>query len=394
MKKILILGGTHFQIPAIKYAKSQGYYVITCDYLPENPGHQFADEYHNVSTTDKDAVLSLSKELNIDGVLCFASDPAASTAAYVSEKLGLPGNSLAKIEVLGEKHHWRRFLLKNGFNTPKAKAYSNLEDLLNDNWDYPVMVKPVDSSGSKGVTKVTLKKELEKAFDYALNFSRVKIVIVEEYIERIGSQIGGDGFFGKDKLEFVCFGDQVVDKSINSYVPCGMTFPSQITKEISEKIAKEIERAIKLLGLEYLSFNLEVMIDNRERIFLMEIGPRNGGNCIPEVIYNYTQVNMVGLAVEAAMGNEFLIAPKYSEKVHAYYAIHSNRDGIYSGYTMSGEFKGKITESYIFKELGDQVGEFHGSNATIGILLLEFETLDDMSIFFANPKKFIKLIID
>ena len=102
MKKILILGGTLFQIPAIQYAKQQGYYVITCDYLPENPGHAYADEYHNVSTTDKESVLALSRQLAIDGILCFASDPAAPTAAYVSEQMGLPGNPLSKVEVLGE----------------------------------------------------------------------------------------------------------------------------------------------------------------------------------------------------------------------------------------------------------------------------------------------------
>ena len=102
MKKILILGGTWFQLPAIQYAKSQGYYVITCDYLPSNPGHKYADEYHNVSTTDKEAVLFLAKTLRVDGILCFASDPAAPIAAYVSEQLGLRGNPYDKVCLLGE----------------------------------------------------------------------------------------------------------------------------------------------------------------------------------------------------------------------------------------------------------------------------------------------------
>jgi len=76
-KRILFLGASHFQIPPIKYAKQQGHYVITCDYLPENPGHQFADEYHNVSTTDKEAVLKLSEDLGVDGIVAYASDPAS-----------------------------------------------------------------------------------------------------------------------------------------------------------------------------------------------------------------------------------------------------------------------------------------------------------------------------
>ena len=90
MKKLLMLGGSLYQTYAIKAAVEMGYYVITCDYLPENPGHKFSHEYHNVSTTDKDAVLNLAKQLKIDGIVAYASDPAAPTAAYVAEKLNLP----------------------------------------------------------------------------------------------------------------------------------------------------------------------------------------------------------------------------------------------------------------------------------------------------------------
>ena len=90
MKRLLMLGGSLYQTYAIKEAKRLGYYVITCDYLPSNPGHKYADEYHNVSTTDKEAVLTLAKELKVDGVVAYASDPAAPTAAYVCEQLGLP----------------------------------------------------------------------------------------------------------------------------------------------------------------------------------------------------------------------------------------------------------------------------------------------------------------
>ena len=220
MRRLLILGGTHFQIPAIEYAHSRGYYVITCDYLPDNPGHRLADEYHNVSTTDKEAVLALARELNIDGILCFASDPAAPTAAYVSEQMGLAGNTLSAVQTFGEKHLWRKFLAEHGFNTPKAKSYSTIEEVDTAEWHYPVMVKPIDSSGSKGVTKVERGEDLASAFAYALSFSRAKHIIIEEFVERVGAQIGGDGFYGEERLDFVCFGDQVVDNNINGFVPC------------------------------------------------------------------------------------------------------------------------------------------------------------------------------
>ena len=153
MKKILMLGGAMQQIPAIQKAKELGFYTITCDYLPENPGHKLADEYHNVSTTDKEAVLALAQALQIDGIVAYASDPAAPTAAYVSEKMGLPGNPYDSVEILTHKDLFRDFLKNNGFFTPQAGGYSSLEEAAADidRFNFPVMVKPVDSSGSKGV---------------------------------------------------------------------------------------------------------------------------------------------------------------------------------------------------------------------------------------------------
>ena len=394
MRRLLILGGTHFQIPAIEYAHSRGYYVITCDYLPDNPGHRLADEYHNVSTTDKEAVLALARELNIDGILCFASDPAAPTAAYVSEQMGLAGNTLSAVQTFGEKHLWRKFLAEHGFNTPKAKSYSTIEEVDTTEWHYPVMVKPIDSSGSKGVTKVERGEDLASTFTYALSFSRAKHVIIEEFVERVGAQIGGDGFYGEERLDFVCFGDQVVDNNINGFVPCGMMFPSKISTQLARRIHDELERAIRLSGLRNLSFNLEVMIDKEENIYLMEIGPRNGGNCIPEVIEQYSDVNMVALAVEAAMGNNLTIAPHYNNSVHAYYALHSEHEGVYRGYKVSDEFVGEITKEYIFLKSGDEIGKFTGSNQTIGILLLRFDTRKQMEEFFAEPTRYIESIVE
>ena len=125
MKKILMLGGSMQQIPAIKQAKEKGYYTITCDYLPDNPGHKYADEFHNVSTTDKEAVLELARKLEIDGIVAYASDPAAPTAAYVAGEMGLPGNPYQSVEILTQKDLFRDFLQKNGFNTPKACGYTS-----------------------------------------------------------------------------------------------------------------------------------------------------------------------------------------------------------------------------------------------------------------------------
>lgn len=127
MKKILLLGGSAQQIVAIETAKRLGYYTVLCDYLPDNPGQHYADKFYLVSTTDKETVLEVAKRENIDGVLAYASDPAAPTAAYVAEKLSLPGSPYQSVELLSNKDRFRAFLAENGFCTPKADAYSTHE---------------------------------------------------------------------------------------------------------------------------------------------------------------------------------------------------------------------------------------------------------------------------
>ena len=163
MKRVLMLGGSIYQTYAIKEAVKMGHYVITCDYLPDNPGHKFAHEYYNVSTTDKEAVLDLAKKLKVDGIVAYASDPAAPTAAYVCEKLGLPTSPYKSVEILSKKHLFRQYLTEHGFNVPKAKSYKTYEEAKKniDTFHLPVMVKPVDSSGSKGINKMTDKSQLK-----------------------------------------------------------------------------------------------------------------------------------------------------------------------------------------------------------------------------------------
>ena len=158
MKKLMLLGGLRYLVPVIKAAKEMGHHVITCDYLPDNIAHKYSDEYCNVSITDKEAVLKVAKQLNIDGIMSFAVDPGVATAAYVSEQLNLPSAGPYKsIQILQNKGLFREFLEKHNFNVPKSKSYNQIDKALQsfDYFDLPVIVKPVDSAGSKGVSKVT-----------------------------------------------------------------------------------------------------------------------------------------------------------------------------------------------------------------------------------------------
>lgn len=180
-KKLMLLGGLRYLIPVIEAAHKHGCYVITVDYLPDNIAHKYSDEYYNVSILDKEAVLQLAKELKIDGILSYAVDPGVTAAAYVAEQMGLPFTcSYESACILQDKSRFRRFLAENGFNVPNAKGYTDAEDALKDvdffNW--PVIVKPVDSAGSKGVTRVDDPKDLEKAIETALDSSQDRKSVV------------------------------------------------------------------------------------------------------------------------------------------------------------------------------------------------------------------------
>lgn len=399
MKRLLMLGGSHFQVPAIKKAREMGYYVITCDYLPENPGHKFSHEYHNVSTTDKEKVLNLAKELKIDGIVCYASDPAATTAAYVAEQLGLPTNPYKSVEILTNKDMFRKFLEENGFNVPRARGYSSINEAKKDfhNFKMPVMIKPVDSSGSKGVSKIDSIDSLEEKVEYALSFSRAKRFIIEEYIEKYGYQIAGDGFSVNGNLVFRCFANEHFENnSSNPFVPIGESWPYNMPTDIHNKIHYEIQRALSLLNMKTGAYNFDIRIDDKENVYLMEIGPRNGGNLIPQVTKYATGVDMVEFTIKAAMGEDCsdltMIEPK---GFWSCYMIHSEKEGMLKKVEIEESFKeNNIVEFEMLYKPGDKVSAFTGSNGTLGTMILKYSSMEEMLEKMDNMSKWVKVIVE
>lgn len=401
MKKVLLLGGSHFQVPSVKTAKRLGYYVITCDYLPDNPGHKFADEYHNVSTTDKEAVLALAKRLGIDGIVCYASDPAAPTAAYVAERMGFPTSPYQSVEILSNKDKFRKFLSENGFYVPRAKGYGyeELGIMLKeaDGFRFPVMVKPVDSSGSKGVRKVDAADGLRSAVDDAMKYSRCRRFIIEEYVEKYGYQIAGDGFSVDGDLRFRCFANEHFDSSgINPYVPVGESWPYNMPKRVHGKLHSEIQRAISLLGMKTQAYNFDARIDEEENVYLMEIGPRNGGNLIAQVTRYATGVDMAEYTVKAAMGEDCNgLRMAEPEGYWANYMIHCQTPGILKDVWMDEEFKRNNVVEYemLFKK-GEQVEAFTGSNGTLGTLILKFSSEGEMLEKMDHMERWVKVFVE
>ena len=399
MKKILLLGGSAQQVIAIETAKRLGYYTVLCDYLTDNPGQYHADKFYLVSTTDKEAVLRVAKDEAIDGVVAYASDPAAPTAAYVAEQLGLPGNPYESVEILCNKDRFRAFLAENGFCTPKAKGYSDtaaaLSDLKSGIFRFPVIVKPVDSSGSKGVGRIDSEAEAADKLAYAMSFSRGGRIIIEEFVEKLGYQIAGDGLSVDGRLVFRYFANDHFNPScVNPFVPISASFPYNMPKAVQDKIHAEIQRLLTALGMRSSTYNFDMRIDKDYNVYLMEVAPRDGGNYIPDVIRYATGVDLVECSIRAALGEPVAI-PEHIEAngFWSYFAVHSLEDGILDRIEIRPEAERLIVEDHIITKPGDRVTAFTGANTTLGCLLMRFDSMEQMLHMMDHSEEWIRVVL-
>lgn len=396
MKKVLMLGGSLYQVYAIKEAVRLGYHVITCDYLPSNPGHKYAHEYYNVSTTDKNAVLELAERLQVDGIVAYASDPAAPTAAYVCEKLGLPTSPYASVEILSKKDLFRKYLREHGFNTPRAKGYTCYEDALADidSFRLPVMVKPVDSSGSKGINKLTDRSQLKDFVEDALNYSRDKRFLIEEFIVKKGYQISGDAFSVDGKLVFHCFGNEYYSSQVaKDFAPLGECWPFLMEQRVVDRLHDDLQRLITSLDMKSTAYNVEAIVDENDDIYILELGARSGGSLIPQITQYATGVNLVTYVIKAAMGedcSDLRMAP--CRGCWSNYMVHANETGKYAGIWFDEDFrKNNLVEYVTDVKEGDRVHKFRDAQDAIGTLVIKYDDPEQMFAMIEHMDDYVKV---
>ena len=400
MKKILLLGGSAQQLVAIRAAKELGYYTIVCDYLPDNPGQYEADKFYGVSTTDVEAVFEIAKKEQVDGILAYASDPAALPAAIVAERLGLPTNPVKSVEILGLKYPWRKFLHDNGFACPKFHSFNSqtpideIKDSVKD-FTFPVVVKPTDSSGSKGVTRLDNWDGLEKAIRWADEYSRNKVLLVEEYIRRgYPYVIGGDIFVWDGKIVLYGEMDCLRDMLRSPLIPIGKKKPSGINKKQEEIVHKELQRVVTTLGIRFGEMNIEILLDKDNNAHFLELGPRAGGNMIPIQLSDAFGIDLVKADVQAAMG----VKPDFVDKqvkalpgCYMHYVLHSYEGGTFGGIEIDESIKRFVYREVIYKKPGDKVEIFDGAGKALGIVFLHFDAIDEMERFCKYHNSFIKV---
>ena len=330
--------------------------------------------------------------------MSFAVDPGVVTAAYVADKMGLPmPGPYESVCILQNKDRFRDFLSNNGFNVPKAKGYSSMEKAMADIllFTWPVIVKPTDSAGSKGVTKVNGPEEIEDALKTAFAHSISKHIIVEDFIDKQGCSSDCDCFSIDGKLDFVSFSAQHFDAGApNPYTPSAYSWPSTFTSRQEAELTSELQRLLTLLGMRTSIYNIETRIGTDGKPYIMEVSPRGGGNRLSEMIRRITGIDLITAAVLAAVGETPSgVVQKPCLGHWAEIILHADNAGTFENLIVPKEIEKYVVDKDLWINKGDNIKAFHGANDTIGTLVVKFEKKDDFNYALNKLNSFFTVIV-
>ncbi len=374
-KRLMILGAGPFQVPAIRKAAALGCHVITVDYLPDNVGHPYGHQYVNFSTVDQEGVLQAARDLSIDGICTFSSDVAIPTVAYVCNNMGLPGASPAVAETMATKHRFRAFLRDANLTCPDFISGDNLEIVAGSlhRIKLPVIFKPVDTSGSRGITRLDHldPESVEGAFLKAQGYSRSKTVCVEEFVA--GTEVGGDAILVNGRVAFIA----ITHKHLNGFVVTGHSLPTNISASDQARVVGHIETICAALDYHSGPLNFDVIV-SADTVTMLEMSARNGGNGIPAVIERATGVDVEQAAIHLALG----VAPSLPQHAEIKRGAGSFVFGSPSGGRLEricppAELQQRVPEvfqTYFTKQPGDRIEPFEHNGNFIGFAL--FDCLD------------------
>lgn len=401
--KILILGGGFQQLPAIRKAHELGLTVLLADYLPDAPGRREADQSFLISTRDRDKILELARKEAVDGILAFASDPAEETAAYVAEKLGLPGGMYAAAGILGNKRKFREFLAMHRIPAPRHFPMNYPESDL----PYPVVVKPLDSSGSKGVTILRSYDagRLLRAYQVAVSCSLSGQAMAEEYIAYgYRHLIGGDVIVRGGNVILYGLMDCIREDGKN-LVPCGKIYPCGAGEEVKVRIARIMQTVIHELSITDAEMNVEFIAGKDGEVYPIEIALRCGGNGIPQLLSDATGIDWIREEVQRTLRRansrnaNSLEASRFAGKlvpadlhgIYATYNLHANRPGMYAGYELHPELSGHLYREDIFRRKGESVGAYENASGIIGILYFHFASRAEAETYLYDMSWYLQV---
>ena len=361
MKKVLIIGAGFLQKFVIQKAKSMGYITLAVDANPDAVGFEYADGYAVINIVDEKACLEYAQKEKIDGVLTAATDYGVLTASYIAEQMGLPGLKYEVAKIIKNKYLVRKCLFENNVDdTEQAYEVSKDTDIeeLSAKLTYPVMVKPCDGSGSRGASKVETPENLKEACKYAMESSLTHRAEVETFID--GREYGVETLVVNGEPNVLA----VMKKYMTQppyYAELGHAIPSGLDEQVENKVKECAKKAIKALGVNFGSVNMDVLVTKDNKVYIVDIGARMGGNLIGSHIIPYgTGVDYMGNMIKNAVGDKIDLAP------------HNNPHNVET--RLLALKPGKVKETPCFENIEKEYDVIIEQHITIDDVINEYRT--------------------
>ena len=389
MKKLMIMGAGIYQVPLIKTAREMGIYTIAVSIPGKYPGFAYADEVLHINTVDAEAVLKAAKERQIDGICTAGTDVAVMTIGRVNDALGLSGISYNAAKSACDKVLMKQCYEEHGVRTARyRKVYfnENVEDKI-AGLQYPLIIKIVDSSGSRGITRVDRPDQIQAAITNAQAYTRKDYYIVEEFI--IGREFGAQAFVMDGKVQFILpHGDYIFMGSTG--VPAGHFAPYELSEESQQDCYETCEKAILAMGLDNCAVNCDfIMRDGKT--YVLEIGGRSGATCLAELVSIYYGYDYYRKIIEVALGEKPAF-PKDKAVPNASKLLMSDKDGeIVALANRNPKSDPGIYEVCFDYTVGDQVKKFHVGPNRIGHVVTKGRTLAEATAALDRALKNIEI---
>lgn len=378
-KKLMILGASILQLPAIEKAKEMGLDVVVVDMNPDAVGFKVPGiEKEIISTIDIQAVISAAKRHRIDGIMTLATDMPMRTVAAVAKEMNLIGIDEETALKATNKAEMRKALQLNNVPIPKFYVVSNKDEYKEvvKQFDVPFIVKPADSSGSRGIFEV---KDIHnddliiEAYDYCHPFSKVGDVVVEEYME--GPEVSVETLTVNGECHVI----QITDKLTTGaphYVEMGHSQPTMLSNEIAEQISKVAKAANKAIGIKNGPSHTEIIV-TKEGPKIVELGARLGGdNITTHLVPLSTGVNMVECCIKIALGEIPDIKKKWNKgSAIRYFEQHAGVIDSIEGVDKAEEIDG-VQQISIVHGVGEEVTEINSSGERMGFVIAQDVDVD------------------
>ncbi len=388
--KLLILNGSHSEIPLIQAAKKLGYHVITTGNAPSLPGHAYADCYHRADYSDKEAILALAQNLSIDAICSCANDFGIITAAYVAEKMHLGGHDSYQTTVLlHQKDRLKQFFRQYQIPSPQSWHFNHPQDALDKlpALSLPLIVKPVDMTGGKGVSTIKRAEQYQRAITQAFAASREKRIVVETFFS--GSQHSLSTFIIDQKVRFAYSDNEY--PYLNPYFVATSTAPATEIEKYQTGLISAIETIAKTLELVDGIFHIQYLANGKEAT-IIDITRRCSGDMYPYPVSYATGTDWAKWIVKAETAMDCSDFPNLKQTgFYSRHCVMAEKNGIIQDIIIHPELKPYIIDQLFWWQAGDRIDDYLNQKA--GIIFTRFETAEQMKKICLQLNKLISIKI-